>query len=74
MLNPQQESQPIAESVSFSSDKKYDITQVYKFCTILKLTTRYCDTSTELPDKPKLIIQRKEEFSEIENSHLAEVL
>ncbi|CAG7902714.1 unnamed protein product, partial [Brassica rapa] len=27
MLNPQQESQP-GKSVSFSSDKKYDITQV----------------------------------------------
>ncbi|KAG5401430.1 hypothetical protein IGI04_016037, partial [Brassica rapa subsp. trilocularis] len=53
---------------------KKKLKNVYKFCTILKLTTRYCDTSTELPDKPKLIIQRKEEFSEIENSHLVEVL
>ncbi|KAG5376137.1 hypothetical protein IGI04_040733 [Brassica rapa subsp. trilocularis] len=53
---------------------KKKLKNVYKFCTILKLTTRYCDTSAELPDKPKLIIQRKEEFSEIENSHLAEVL
>ncbi|KAF2560931.1 hypothetical protein F2Q70_00015317 [Brassica cretica] len=68
-----------------ASSSSFD--QSNEFRTTLKLPARYCDTSTEPSDKPKLIIQCSkldyvenvacilgtEEFGEIENSHLGSV-